>query len=85
MLDLINTYQNEIICVYASGLALSLFIRFAIMTSCVYVSNVTRLKELKNLTTKVASSSLKRSYMSLLWPYELINHFVQNIRYFLKK
>jgi hypothetical protein len=85
MLDLINTYQNEIICVYTSGLALSLFVRFVIMTSCIYISNTTRLKELKNLTTKVASSSLKRSYMSLLWPYELISHFVYNIRYFLKK
>jgi hypothetical protein len=85
MLDLINTCQNEIIYVYIVGLALSLFIRFVIITSCIYASNTTRLKELKNLATKVASSSLKRSYMSLLWPYELINHFVQNTRYFLKK
>ena len=85
MLDLLNTCQNEIICVYIAGLAFSLFVRFVIVTSCVYISNTTRLKELKNLTTKVASSSLKSSYMSLLWPYELINHFVYNIRYFLKK
>jgi hypothetical protein len=85
MIDLISAYQNEIICVYTSGLALSLFIRFVIMTSCIYISNTTRLKELKNLTTKAAINSLKKSYISLLWPYELINHFIQNIRYFLKK
>lgn len=85
MIDLISAYQNEIICIYASGFAFSLFIRFVIITSCIFVSNSTRLKELKNLAIKVASGSLKSSYMSLLWPYELINHFVRNTRYFLKK
>lgn len=85
MLDLINTYQSEIIHFYLLGFIVSLFIRFSIVTSCIYVSNNTRLKELKNLTNRVASGSLKRAYISLLWPYELINHFVHNIRYFLKK
>jgi hypothetical protein len=85
MLDLINTYQNEIICVYTTGLALSLFVRFVIMTSCIFVSSNIRLKEIKNLTNRVASSSLKKSYISFLWPYELISHIIHNIKYFLKK
>ena len=85
MLDLINTYQNEIICVYTSGLAFSLFVRFVIMTSCIFISSTTRLKEIKNLTNTVATRSLKKSYISFLWPYELISHAIHNIKYFLKK
>jgi hypothetical protein len=85
MLDLINTYQNEIIHFYSLGFILSLFVRFSIITSCIYISNNTRLKELKNLTNRVATKSLKRAYISLLWPYELIHHIVHNTRYFLKK
>lgn len=85
MLELISTHQNEIICFYSLGVMISLFVRFSIITICIFVLNNTRLKEIKNLTNRVASESLRRSYVSLLWPYELVNHIVHNVRHFLKK
>jgi hypothetical protein len=85
MLELLSTYQNEIIYVYNFGLIFSLLVRFIIVTSCIYITNNTRFKELKNLTNRVIVSSLKRSYMSILWPYELIDHIISNVRHFLKK
>lgn len=85
MIELINTHSSDALCIYSAGLVLSLLIRFTILTSCVFISNNTRLKELKNLTNRAARSSLKKSYMSILWPAELIGLAVYNIRYFLNK
>ena len=85
MIELLNTHSSDALYIYNMGLILSLLIRFTILTSCVFISNNTRLKELKNLTNRAARGSLKKSYMSILWPAELIVLAVYNIRYFLNK
>lgn len=85
MIELLSAQQNNIILVYLAGFCISLFVRFVIITSCIFISNNTRLKEIKNLTNRIAKTSMKKSYISLFWPIEIINCAICNIKYFLKK
>lgn len=85
MLELINTHQHEIAAIYLLGIVASLFIRFFIITVCIFILNNTRLKELKNLSNRAAKDTLKHSYFSLLWPLEIVKYIVNNARHFLKK
>tara|TARA_R110000851_G_scaffold117240_3_gene243894 strand:- start:1314 stop:1574 length:261 start_codon:yes stop_codon:yes gene_type:complete len=77
-LDLIN--ERNIVMLYAAGVMLSLVLRFTVLTMSVYVSQNTRLKEIKNITKKSASASIKYSYLSFVWPIEVIIFAYKNIK-----
>ena len=77
-LALIN--ERNIVMLYAVGVILSLVLRFTVLTMSIYISQNTRLKEIKNITKKSASSSIKYSYLSFVWPVEVIIFAYKNIK-----
>lgn len=85
MSNLINENLHYITLVYLCCVFISLFIRCSLAVVCIHLSENTRLKEIKNLSIRTADSCLKKSYMSLFWPHELISHLFRMARYFFKK
>ena len=70
---------------YIIGIALSLLVRFTIITVSIFINKYTRLKEFKNVTKKLSIAAIKRSYLSLIWPIEVMIFLFNDIRFLVKK
>ena len=84
-MELLNIDQSYLVVVYAIGVCLSLVLRLIVMSSCSFINKNTRLKEIKNLTNKAMTDCLRNSYMSLLWPYEIISSIVLSVKHVFSK
>ena len=81
MEQLVLLNECNVAMLYACGVMFSLFLRFTVLTMSIYVSQITRLKEIKNITKKTASAAIKYSYLSFVWPVEVIIFAYKNIKF----
>jgi hypothetical protein len=70
---------------YTYGIVLSLFLRFVVLTMAIYIGQNTRLKEIKNITKKLSKTAIRCSYLSFVWPLELIIFTYKNIKHLIAK
>lgn len=85
MLELLTAHKSLLIAVYTVGIFLSLLVRMITVSSSISINNRTRLKELKNITKHTVENAVKKSYMSLIWPAEIVVSIRHIVLYFLKK
>jgi TRAP-type C4-dicarboxylate transport system permease large subunit len=86
MIELINLLITEtVLAIYISGVVFSLMMRFFVLTLVVYIDKNSRLKEIKNTSKKIAKLVTTHSYLSLVWPVEILIFIYRDIEYMLKK
>ena len=64
---------------------LSISIKFIVLTIAGIVSKNTRLKEIKNICKKLSKLIVRYSYLSLVWPVEILVFAYKNIKYLAEK
>tara|TARA_B100000131_G_C18011839_1_gene570829 strand:+ start:123 stop:380 length:258 start_codon:yes stop_codon:yes gene_type:complete len=82
-ITLFNEYSTLELYVY--GIMLSISIKFIVLTIAGIVSKNTRLKEIKNICKKLSKLIVRYSYLSLVWPVEILVFAYKNIKYLAEK
>jgi len=75
--------ESDLAIWYVCGIALSLFLRFLVLTLSFFVYRSTRLKDVKNTTRKISQMTIRHSYLSLIWPIEIVLFVFQDLKHFL--